>query len=296
MTNRSKLLPAALSLLVLGGCATFSRDGGFGAVAQVTQERLNKDTSWARSPADTERIGTTVKKLLSRPLAADDAVQVALLNNRGLQAIYAELGIAEADLVQAGRLHNPGFTYQRTHQGDSTAIERTFTFGLIDLLTQPLVLRIERRRFEQTKLSVANEALRTASETRSAYFEAVAATQTVKYMEQVKTAAEAGAELAARMARAGNWSTLNQAREQVFYAEATAQLARARQTSVAARERLTRLMGLWADDVKFQLPERLPDYPPTVRSCRTSSKPRCARDSISAPPNGRPKAWRPRWD
>ena len=44
-------------------------------------------------------------------------------------------------------------------------------------------------------------------------------------MEQVNVAAEAGAELGRRMAKAGNWSKLDQAREQSFYAVATAQLA-----------------------------------------------------------------------
>jgi outer membrane protein TolC len=67
------------------------------------------------------------------------------------------------------------------------------------------------------------------------------------------------------MAAAGNFSKLDQAREQVFYAEATAQLARARQASVSERERLTRLMGLWGDDIGFRLPDRLPDLPPAPR-------------------------------
>ncbi len=90
---------------------------------------------------------------------------------------------------------------------------------------------------------------------------AVAARETVKYVEQVKEAAEASAELARRMAAAGNFNKLDHAREQVFYAEATAQLARARQRALAEREQLTRLMGLWGEDIRFQLPERLPDLP-----------------------------------
>jgi outer membrane protein TolC len=64
------------------------------------------------------------------------------------------------------------------------------------------------------------------------------------------------------MARAGNYSRLQQLREQAFYADAVAQLARARQVAVAVRERLTRLMGLSGRDVEYRLPERLPDLPP----------------------------------
>jgi len=74
-------------------------------------------------------------------------------------------------------------------------------------------------------------------------------------------AAEASAQLAQRMAQVGNFPKLTQMREQVFYAETVAQLARARQAATAERERLTRLMGLYGDDLEFKLPERLPDLP-----------------------------------
>ena len=258
---RPKMLAVALGLLLLGGCATFSRDGGFNTVAATSRDRINKDITWVRTDNDAETVQASVKKLLASPLSVDDAVQVALLNNRGLQATYAELGIAEANLVQAGRLRNPGFTFLRAQGGGEKRIERTYTFDFVSLILAPLATRIEGRRLEQTKLLVTNEVLRVAAQTRKAYFEAVAAQEGVRYFEQVKTAAEAGADLARRMARAGNWSKLDQAREQVFYAEAVAQLARAQQNGVAERERLIRLMGLWGEDLQFKLPERLPALP-----------------------------------
>jgi outer membrane protein TolC len=104
-----------------------------------------------------------------------------------------------------------------------------------------------------------------ALDTRKAWFQAVAAQETAKYMTQVRDSAEASAELARRMAGVGNFSKLTQAREQAFYADATAQLARARHNAAAARERLARLMGLWGEDLAFQLPERLPELPQSVR-------------------------------
>jgi outer membrane protein TolC len=247
--------------LLIGGCATVSRDSGFETVAFVAKDRLDKEVKWARSDNDAENLHRTVKDLLAKPFTADSAVQIALINNRGLQATYGELGIAEADLVQAGRLRNPRFTFLRERAGNDTRIERTYTFDFISLLTAPLARRIEGRRFELTKLLVANDVLRVAAETRKAWYRAVAAEQTVLYMLQVKMAAEAGAELARGMAKAGNWSNLDQAREQVFYADATAQLARAKHTAVNEREKLTRLMGLWGEDVQLRLPDRLPDLP-----------------------------------
>jgi outer membrane protein TolC len=100
-----------------------------------------------------------------------------------------------------------------------------------------------------------------AADTRKAWVAAVAAEQSVRYMGQVREAADASAELARRMARAGNWNKLQQAREQGFYADAALGLARAERLRDATRERLTRLMGLWGERAQFRLPERLPDLP-----------------------------------
>ncbi|WP_413436818.1 TolC family protein [Sulfuriferula sp. GW1] len=250
----------ALTLL-LGGCATFSKDGGFDSVAQLSEARLGQTVKPVRNSDDAKAVEASIKNLLAKPLNAEDAVQIALLNNRGLQAGYAELGIAEADLVQAGRLQNPRFDFKHITQGADTMIERTFTMSLVNLIMLPQASRLERQRFEAVKLQVANQVLRLAADTRKAYFEAVGAQQSVMYARQVNAAAEAGAELGGRMARVGNWSKLEQDREQVFYADATAALARTEQEAVRAREKLTRLMGLWGSETQFLLPERLPDLP-----------------------------------
>lgn len=246
---------------LLGGCARFSQDGGFDAVQQVAQQRLGMDVQWSRSTAQRAKLDARVAELLAKPLSVDDAVQIALLNNRGLQASFAELGIAESDLVAAGRLPNPGFSFARLRRGDEVEFERSFGFNLAHLITMPLVRQAETRRFAQARQLAAQEVLSLAAEVRKAYFVAVAADQSVHYMGQVRAAAEAAADLAGRMARAGNWSKLQQAREQGFYADAALNQARAEQAQVVSRERLTRLLGLWGAQTAFQLPERLPDLP-----------------------------------
>src|SRR5690606_25837840 len=139
--------------------------------------------------------------LLGKPLTPDTAVQVALLNNLGLRTSFAELGIAEADLVAAGWMRNPSFSFSRMRGGDEVEIERSVMFDLVGLLTIPLRSNIERRRFEQAKLQTASRAVQLAATTRKAYFNAVAAQQTAQYMEQVRTAAEASAQLASEMAK-----------------------------------------------------------------------------------------------
>lgn len=250
-----------VSTLFLAGCASLSSDGGLNSVSDLTKERTGQTVKRERSAEDAAAIRSTVSQLIAKPLTPDTAVQIALLNNKGLQASLAELGVAEADLVQAGRMRNPGFTFGRMRGGDDVEIERSVMFDLVGLLTMPVRSKIEGRRFEQAKLQAASQAVQLASETRKAYFNAIAAQQAVQYGEQVAAAAEASAELAMRMAKVGNWSKLDQAREQVFYADTTAQLARARHNATASREKLTRLLGLWNTNAGYKLPDRLPDLP-----------------------------------
>ena len=263
MTPRNLAIFALVPLL--GACASFSPDGGFSDVQQSVGQRTGAQPKWVRSADEADSVRARVKELLANPLGAEDAVHIALLNSPALQAVYAEVGVAEAELVQASRWRGPTFSFARLRRGDETEYERGVFFDLLGLLTIPLSTRVERQRFEATKLRVAAETLGAALGTRKAWFEAVGTQESTAYLEQVKESAEASAELARRMAGAGNLPKLGYAREQAFYAETVAQLARARQGGVAARERLTRLMGLWGEDVAFRLPERLPELPKAPR-------------------------------
>ena len=257
------LRPMALGVaaLFLSGCATFSQDGGLGEVAEATRQRTGQAVQFSKPGSDSAAAERRIDELLAQPLSADSAVQVALLNNNGLKASLAQLGIAEADLVQAGRMANPSFSFGRLSGGHDVEIERSIMFDIVGLLTLPVRSKIEQRRFEIAKLQAAGEAVDLVVATRKAYFTAVAAQQGAHYAEQVRDAADAGSELARRMAKVGNLSALDQAREQAFYADATAQLARARHNATAAREQLARLMGVWGARTAFTLPDRLPDLP-----------------------------------
>jgi outer membrane protein TolC len=249
------------SALLLAGCASFSPDGGFGKVAELTKERIGQAPSWQRTAADADSARGRVVELLAQPLSADGAVEVALLNNRGLQASFSGLGIAESELVRAGRLANPSFGFGHVSGGGVTEIDRSIVFNVLGLLTMPVARQVEQHRFEQAQYRAAFDAVGIAAETRRAFFGAVAAQDLVGYYEQVKDAADASSELARRMVQAGNFNRLAQMRQQAFDADATSQLARGRQRALAARERLVRLLGLSGEQLNFRLPERLPDLP-----------------------------------
>lgn len=260
-----RLLIGASAAVLLAGCASFSPDGGFSAVEQTTRDRIGKDVRWMRSESDQAAIDQRVSELLGKPLSVDDAVQLALLNNRGLQASFHELGISEADLVQAGRLPNPGFSFGRLTRGDEIELERGLHLNLARLLAIPLMKQVESRRFAQAQGVAALSVLSLAADTRRAWIQAVAAQESARYSAQVMQAAEASAELARRMAQVGNFNKLQQAREQSFYADAALNHTKARQAQLSARERLTRLLGLWGAQASYRLPERLPDVPATPK-------------------------------
>ena len=243
---------------LLSGCATFSPDGGMNEVHATVRQRLKQEVVLADEQGSELR--QRLDELSAQPLGVEAAVQFALLNNRGLRAGFAELGIAEADLVQAGRLPNPRFSMLYARQDGDYKIEQSFTFNVFSLLTMPQARAVERQRFEQVKRETSLQVLALAQKTRQAWVVAVAAEQSSLYAAQVMQAAEAAAELARRMWQQGNWNKLDQAREQGFYADAALEYAAAREQQRIAREKLASLLGL-GDSTRFTLPQRLPDLP-----------------------------------
>jgi outer membrane protein TolC len=251
--------------LLLSGCKTFSPDGGMDVVAGIAGE-LKKEVVVIRTEDDELAVREAVRGLLKRPLTAEAAVQLALFNNRGLQAAYNELGISEAAMIGTHLPPNPTFSVERLASGMELEIEGRIVGNILALLTLPARAQIASDRFRQAQLRAAEETLRLAADTRRAYYRAVAAGEIARFLAQSKSAAEQATKLAARMGESGAMNKLDQAREQLFYAEITAQLAAHEQRSSTERERLTRLMGLWGRDVDFKLPASLPALPNKVGS------------------------------
>ena len=249
-------LPAGLS-----GCASFSPDGGMAFVANIASAELGKDARAIRTEEDAAAARAMVEKLAKRVLTADAAVQIALLNNRGLQAAYNELGIAEAVRVQASLPPNPTFTIERLAGPVEIEIEKRIVANILSILTLPARAEIAADRFRQAQLRAAEETLRVAQEARRAFYRAVAARELASFLAQSQSIAETATQTAHRLGETGAINKLDQAREQVFYAEITAQLATARQRASSERERLARIMGFWGRDLDFKLPGTLPPLP-----------------------------------
>ena len=258
------LLLITFAALGVCACAGFSRDNGFDAVADSAARRLALNPTWPRTPEEKDKVAAQVATLLGHPLSAADTVQVALLNNRMLQADFEELGISEADLVQAGRLPNPRFDLRHASAGGQYDIEETLSFNVLALLTMPYARDIEKRRFAQTQDAVVLRIAQLAQDTREAYYRAVAARESRDYLRKVRTAADTGATLARRMVSAGNWNKLDEARERSFYADAVQGLTQAQLAEESARERLLVLLGMPDEKPagpQLQLGGSLPELP-----------------------------------
>jgi outer membrane protein TolC len=256
----------AAAALALSACRSFSPDGGMEAVALVAGSGLNKDVVKVASPAEAVAVQSRVGGLLRRPLSADTAVQIALLNNPGLQAAYNRLGIAEAAAVKASRPPALGVSFSTVSTPVELDIERQIIGSLLSLLTMPARTRIAGETFAQAELTAAEETLRIAAETRRAYVRAVAAREIAAALGEGKASAAAAATLAQQLKQTGAVNKLDQARRQVIAVEMDAELLGARQQAAAAEEQLTRLLGLWHNDLGRSLPSALPSLPNNLRS------------------------------
>lgn len=260
-------LIAALS--AVAGCAQVDVQDPAAAVNPFAQAHLNAAVAWHADGSAQRDAVAEVDRLLTRPLSADDAVRIALINSPSLQALMAQAVADSAEAAQGARMSNPVLSLDKLVRGEGDArelnIDRAISVSLIELLSLPA--RYQRATAEQAriKLQLTDAVLRSATQARTAWVQAVAAQEQAGYARTVQSAAEAGSELAARMERAGNFSALQSAREQTFASEALAASTRSAQAAVSSREALVRALGL--DDARaarLQLPEHLPDLPATA--------------------------------
>ncbi|HEY9212311.1 MAG TPA: TolC family protein [Ancylobacter sp.] len=245
----------------LGGCVTFTPNGGMSPVSSEVTAAIGKDTVKIASPADAADVRTRVSTLLAKPLTADGAVQLALINNRGLQAEYNSLGISEAAFVEASLPPNPVIGVERLATGGALEIERRVIANILALITLPARSNIAKTQFEAARQKAIEATFRTAADTRRAYYRAVASRQTASFLEQARISADAAADLTRQLGETGAVKKLDQARAAAFYAEVSAEFAEARMNANTDREALTRMLGLWGADLAYRLPGQLPSMP-----------------------------------
>ena len=274
-----RALSVTAAPIVLSGCVAMAstggyrlNDAGFANVAHYTSKGTGKETVWVQSRAEAQAVSRRVSAMIGgKTIDADVAVQVALLNNKGLQAAYASVGESAAEAWQQSLLINPVVSLGvlgvgAPELGAYRALEGLIVNNILTVLTREKRMAVADARFRQAQLVAVERTLSLAAETRIAWIDAVAAFEMVTYLKQARVAADAASELALELGKTGAFPKTAQGREHAFYAELTGQVAQAKLEAQLAKEKLTRLMGLWGSDVSYYVPDRLPTIRGNVKS------------------------------
>jgi cobalt-zinc-cadmium efflux system outer membrane protein len=252
------------SLVVLSGCATVRLDAGFPEVSALVEERSGLKVFWNNGTELDQEAAEKLGSLLKEKLTADDAVQIALLNNRALQGFYADLGVAQADLVQAGLLSNPIFDAAikwPTSGGGIPDLELAAVMNFLDIFYLPLRKRVAAARFEEAKTRVGGMVLDFAVRVRTAFYMHQANEQMLELRQTIVQALSASFEVTRRLHDAGNITDLDFARERALLETGKLSLRSAEIAVRQSREDLNILMGLWGKQTAWQTEQRLPDIP-----------------------------------
>ena len=240
----TKTLTALLCALFLAGCASVNFDDSVSKANQDAAAFTQGKLALAQTQAQRADQALQAAKYLAQPLGQAEAVQLALVNSPALQSMLAQNWADAATAAQVGRIFNPTLTLERTTMLDEVEIGRSLSFGLLDLLTLPQRMGIAERGIARAQVQLTADVVDQVTQVRQAWVKAVAAQQYLVYAQQVSDAAQASADLARRMQAVGNFSKLQRARQQVFYAEAATQRAGAQHDATATREALVRALGL----------------------------------------------------
>jgi len=203
-----------LASIFLNSCSTnprLSSWSNFRHEMQIkTQYQVEKNADKNQAAQD------TIASLLAKPLTVDAAVQIALLNNPGLQATLEELGIAQADLVQAGLLSNPKLKALVLSGGGNVKTELGVEQDFLGLFLRPIQIKLGEAHYQVVKHHVGYEVFSLISEVRSAYFTLQGDKQLLALHRAVLEATEAATELASRQYNAGNINMLDLSRHQAI--------------------------------------------------------------------------------
>lgn len=262
-----KTVLAVATLFVLSGCASVDFDQSIAKTNEQAASFTQGQLGLTRTKDQRAEMDRVANEILSKPIGQSDSVRLALVNSPALQAMLAQNWADAAEAAKKGRIANPVFTFERLRFADELELGRLLSFGLLDLLTLPQRHKMAERQIAQQQLRLTSNVIDQVTQVRQAWVKAVAAQQSLVYAKQVSDAAQASSELARRLHAAGNFSKLQRARQQAFYADATMQWAAAQHASTSTREELTRLLGLTESQAEvLVLPDRLPELPSSPRS------------------------------
>jgi outer membrane protein, heavy metal efflux system len=249
-----KKITTSLVLLGLSGSSLLAE--AFRKVQEEVGERAGAEVRWEKEMASREQISAIVQKLLKETLTVSSAVQIALLNNRGLQATFEEVGIAQADVIEAVTLPNPSVDFDVEFPLVAGTLNRyawLVAQEFVQILMIPLKKKFAEERLEAIELRVAAETLELVEKVKAAYFMVQAGQQLISRLKVVQETNAASLDLGQKQYKAGNITDLALLQLQASYSQGRLDIAKAEADLRDKREELTQLLGLWGSQTAWRI-------------------------------------------
>lgn len=230
----------------LSGCASVQTVQEWQKIKSFAIERTGNEIIWQKSEEDEKKIKEEINKLLSDNLTMDDSVRIALINNKRLQAAFEEIGIAKADLVQAGLFTNPDLSaiFRFPLGGGRTGVETGGLLNVSDIWQIPIKKKIASARLEMTLNQISNEILNTVKDAKSAYIDYTALSLIRDEMERMKDAVDEWRDHIIYRERFGFSSSLDVYMAEGIATEIELEFSKIESELLMAKYKLNRVMGL----------------------------------------------------
>ncbi len=271
MTITRLVACSSILAMTLPAGSAREKEEAFQGVQQSVRERTGKAVRWEEDQAAREQARQDVRLLLRKPLTVDTAVQVALLNNRSLQATFEEIGLSAANVLEAATIPNPKIDLAvriPDKPPSGTYVDYGAAIDFLSIIMIPLKKRVAKVQLEAAALRVADETLALVSQVKSAFYSLQASQQLLKRFKLIVDTNAASLDLAQRQHEAGNITDLALAQQQATYSRSRFDVATTEAEIRRNREKLNRLLGLWGTDTDWQISGELPEVPssdPAIR-------------------------------
>jgi len=240
------------------------KEEAFQGVQQSVRDRTGKGVRWEEDQAAHEQARQDVRMLLRKPLNINTAVQIALLNNRSLQATFEEIGLSAAEVLNAATIPNPKIDLAiriPDKPPSGTYVDYGAIIDFLNVIMIPLKKQVAKVQLEAAALRVADETLALVSQVKSAFYSLQAAQQLLQRFKLIVDASAASLDLAQRQHEAGNITDLALAQQQATYSLSRLDVATTQAEIRRNREKLNRLLGLWGMDTDWKISSELPQVP-----------------------------------
>jgi len=244
-----------IAILLITGCASVQTKQEWEDVFTFTKERVGAEIQWEQSEEDRRLIDEKVKVLLSDGLTMDDAVKIALLNNKKLQATFEDIGIAKGDLVQAGFFTNPNLKalFKFPFSGGSTGLELGGIINIADLWQIPIRKKVAASRLQRTMLQISDEIINTTLEAKRDYINYVALSLIRDEMEKIKDQMDELRDHLIYRKEFGYATELDIYTAEALVLEASLEFSKIESDLLISRFRLNRILGLSPEKVDYEI-------------------------------------------